>query len=53
MHGFSKDFDLYIGKIVNRCNLKENEQVIFQRFVRDEEIITNMLCSKADLMAES
>jgi len=29
MRGFCQDFGAYIGKIVNRFNLKENEQVVF------------------------
>jgi len=49
MHRFCQDFGAYISKIVNRFNLKENEQVVLQGFARDKEVGGDMLCSNVDL----
>ena len=49
MRRFCQDFGAYISKIVNRFNLQENEQVVFQGFARDEEVDGDMLCSNVDL----
>ena len=52
MRRFCQDFGAYIGKIVNRFSFKENEQVLFQSFARDEEVDGDMLCSNVDLRVD-
>jgi len=49
---FCQDFGAYISKIVNRFNLKENQQVVFQSFPCDEEVAGDMLCSNSDLRVD-
>ena len=53
MRRFCQDFGAYITKIVNWFNLKENEQVVFQGFARDEEVDGDMLCTNVDLRVDS
>ena len=45
MCGFCQDFGAYVGKSVNRFNLKENEQVVFQCFSCDEVVDSDMVGS--------
>jgi len=53
MRRFCQDFGAYMSKIVNRFNLQENEQVVFQGLARDEEVDGDMLCSNVDLRVNS
>jgi len=39
--------------IVNRFNLKENEQVGFESFIYDKEVYSNILHLKVDLGLDS
>jgi len=53
MCGFCQDFGAYVGKIVNRFNLKENEQVVIQRFSCDEVVDSDMFGSNVNLTVDS
>ena len=53
MGRFCPDFGASLSKIVNWFNHKEEEQVGFQSFARDEEVDGEMLCSNVDLRVDS